>query len=310
MGARFSLRIGSALISLSLLALLAASCGTSQNQGLLPSPGTPIYRIGSSGLKQKLVSVPPGASAFTFAVMGDDRDDRLVYTEVETTLMNSSPLPQFVFNTGDLVADGGSGIEWFQFHEDSKIITDHVPLYPTVGNHDVGDDMEQTTYLHQFDPPANQLYYSFWHDHSLFIVLDANIPGQKEQITGDQLAWLQQTLDQNSAQAEHLFVFVHQPLFPVAEHKTDSMKPEDVAVLHPLFVSHHVDAVFSGHEHIYYRQEKDGITYITTGGGGAPLANFPSAYYHFVYLAVIGPAVYGWTVDLEGKTRDSFTFSR
>jgi len=309
MSNRRASRFGMLFPGIFLLALFAFHCGTSQDHSLLPGSGTPFFGQ-AFHLEQKLNDPSLPHPGFTFAVMGDNRDDRWVYTRVEQTLMNCTPLPSFVVNTGDMIANGGSGIEWFQFHEDSRIITDFVPLYPTVGNHDVAERADQETYQHQFGPPASNLYYSFWAHNSLFIVLDGCIPGQNGQITGDQLTWLEQTLDRNSATAEHIFIFIHQPLFPVAEHKKSSIKPENVAILHPLFVSHHVDAVFAGHEHIYYRQEKDGITYITTGGGGAPLASFPSAYYHFVYLAVIGPTVYGWTVDLEGKTRDSFSFSR
>ena len=39
----------------------------------------------------------------------------------------------------------------------------------------------------------------------------------------------------------------------------------------PLLEKHGVDIVFVGHEHVYERSFKDGITHVTTGGGGAPL---------------------------------------
>ena len=295
--------------TLLLLALFGIHCGTANDQSLSLSSGVPEF---GHGVKVKEIITSPTLPhpGFTFAVMGDSRDDRLTYTEIETTLMHSIPTPGFMVFTGDMITDGGSGIEWFQWEEDSKIITDHIPIYPVVGNHDVQDPGTQLTYQAQFGPPGNQLYYAFWQDHCLFIVLDGCIPGQKEQITGDQITWLQQTLAQDSPPAEHIFVFVHQPLFPVAEHKTDSLKPETVAILHPLFVSYKVDAVFAGHEHIYWHQIRDGVTYITTGGAGAPLASHAGNFYHFVYVAVAGTQVYGWTFDVEGHLRDSWTFTR
>ncbi|MBU1882292.1 hypothetical protein KKA08_09655, partial [bacterium] len=41
--------------------------------------------------------------------------------------------------------------------------------------------------------------------------------------------------------------------------------------LTPLFAEYGVDLVINGHNHSYERLEKEGITYIVTGGGGAPL---------------------------------------
>jgi hypothetical protein len=29
--------------------------------------------------------------------------------------------------------------------------------------------------------------------------------------------------------------------------------------------------IFGGHDHLYYRTKRDGIVYVVTGGGGAPL---------------------------------------
>lgn len=40
---------------------------------------------------------------------------------------------------------------------------------------------------------------------------------------------------------------------------------------HPVFVELGVDLVFSGHAHNYERIERDGVTYLVVGGGGANL---------------------------------------
>ena len=36
-------------------------------------------------------------------------------------------------------------------------------------------------------------------------------------------------------------------------------------------MKHGIKLVFQGHDHNYYHTVRDGITYIVTGGGGAPL---------------------------------------
>jgi hypothetical protein len=42
-------------------------------------------------------------------------------------------------------------------------------------------------------------------------------------------------------------------------------------LLDSLFQKHGVKLVFQGHDHLYYRTVRSGITYVVTGGGGAPL---------------------------------------
>ena len=44
-----------------------------------------------------------------------------------------------------------------------------------------------------------------------------------------------------------------------------------LAWMHPLFLEHRVSLVLCGHNHAYERFERDGLTYVTDGGGGALL---------------------------------------
>src|SRR5262249_61791186 len=48
-------------------------------------------------------------------------------------------------------------------------------------------------------------------------------------------------------------------------------QPELREMWTPIFERYGVDAVFSGHDHVYERSEKNGIRYFVSGGGGAPL---------------------------------------
>jgi hypothetical protein len=60
-----------------------------------------------------------------------------------------------------------------------------------------------------------------------------------------------------------------------------------------LLRAHHVDLVFSGHDHIYERGESGGIKYVVSGGGGSPLYGVSKiattrkaeAAYHYVEVA-------------------------
>ncbi|MEF8788283.1 MAG: hypothetical protein V5A84_04365, partial [Planctomycetota bacterium] len=53
---------------------------------------------------------------------------------------------------------------------------------------------------------------------------------------------------------------------------TFAEKPIELAHRHlvPLFAEHNVKVVFSGHDHLYERSQKDGVYYICQGMGGAP----------------------------------------
>ena len=55
-----------------------------------------------------------------------------------------------------------------------------------------------------------------------------------------------------------------------------------------LMVEQQVDFVFAGHIHAYAREERDGVTYVITGGAGAPLysSGHPQAFYHYLRVSI------------------------
>jgi predicted phosphodiesterase len=85
--------------------------------------------------------------------------------------------------------------------------------------------------------------------------------------------------------------------------------------LTPLFEQYGVDVVFAGHHHNYERNEVNGITYIVTGGGGAPLgvmeereptrATFAVAY-HVVMLEIDGDHLEATVFSVKGRVLDEF----
>ena len=54
---------------------------------------------------------------------------------------------------------------------------------------------------------------------------------------------------------------------------TQDLDTLDVELLEPILDRHDVQLVLAGHDHNYQRHEKNGVVYIVTGGGGAPLAS-------------------------------------
>ncbi len=160
-----------------------------------------------------------------------------------------------------------------------------VPLAAALGNHDRA--LPSSVLRATFGPP----YYSFNLGQCHFVVLDTQQPGQYGRIEGEQWAWLIDDLQQAQA-ARFIFVVMHQPLFPVSVHRGSSLDkyPRFRDRLHELFVRMRVTCVFHGHEHLYNRQERDGVTYVITGGGGAPLYadELRGGFYHYLRVDVTG----------------------
>ena len=112
-------------------------------------------------------------------------------------------------------------------------------------------------------------YYSFNRGAYHIILLDSEVPGESGRIAGRQLQWLKADLASHR-QALLTFVAVHEPLFPVDGHRGESLDqhPKERDALHQLFMEEGVDCVFSGHEHLFHRQQIGGVDYVINGGAG------------------------------------------
>jgi hypothetical protein len=109
------------------------------------------------------------------------------------------------------------------------------------------------------------------------------------------------------------FVFFHIPPYSSGGHGSDLNVRQTLA---PLFEQYGVTIVFNGHDHDYERSGANGVTYIVTGGGGAPLYpkvhdNPASIYfasvYHFVQITLSGDTLYGIAIGSDGTEFDHFT---
>jgi 3',5'-cyclic AMP phosphodiesterase CpdA len=260
-------------------------------------------------IAQKLAALEKINGKFTFVVLGDNRSGDDIYRKIVAQVMDRKP--DFVINTGDMIATPGHKEEWTKLWEMSKPIT--VPYFLAVGNHDAHPKvpLSEKTYKREVDLPGNELYYSFTTGNSLFIVLDSFMHEQQKMITGEQFAWLEGLLA--NTDKKHRFVFLHHPLFTEpgkGHHAGDSLDayPKDRDRLEALFVKYRVETVFAGHEHFYQRKTVDGITHIITGGGGAPmyLKEEEGGFYHFIRVTVDGDTVSAEVIDINGKLRDKF----
>jgi len=266
---------------------------------------------------------------FTFVAYGDTRSNPVAHAAVIAEIVNLHP--EFVLQSGDLVSDGRNPKQWAQFDEIEKPLhAAKIAYYPARGNHDLGT-YYPTHVTEPFDSGdrTHKLYYAFTRHYNRFIVVDSMQPYDPG---SPQYAWLVNELKRAQKTAVNTFVMFHEGPFSVGPH---GPTPEAQRFLHPLFVKYPPRAVICGHDHLYYRTTRDGVTYLVTGGGGAPPyrpenaqisipgdmfvkdvdslgrplsdADYAASIYHAIRLDVDGPRVTGTVLRPDGSVIDRFT---
>jgi 3',5'-cyclic AMP phosphodiesterase CpdA len=239
-------------LSFAALLLLTVACP----QAARP-PGTPPL----SG-----AATPAAHALLRFAAYGDTRDGHDVHRKIVEDVLSFHPA--LVLQTGDLVHHGNAADEWKIFDEITGAMRRQVPYYPARGNHDVAPEGYYEQRVTQPVLSGNKLYYSFEKGSLHFVAIDTQQPLDPE---SEQGRWLEADLAQAQGAGRFIIPFFHKAIFSIGPHAVEADVQALKPLLHPLFQRHGVRLVFEGHDHIYYRTVRDGITYVVTGGGGAPL---------------------------------------
>jgi 3',5'-cyclic AMP phosphodiesterase CpdA len=251
-------------LCLLVVTLLALSCSSSCQQK--KKVATP-----PSGTAPAIQSPPVPGYLFKMAIYGDTRSDpahgdgpHQVHRHIVNQVMTFSP--SLVLQTGDLVNRGTQPEEWQIFDDITAEMRQTVAYYPARGNHDVepGGDNFQRRVTHPI-LSGNKLYYAFEKENVHFIAIDTE---QSLNETDEQYRWLEDDLQKAAAAGKVIIPFFHKAIFSIGIHGSNMVLQ---TILHPLFVKYGVKVAFQGHDHNYYHTRRDGITYIVTGGGGAPL---------------------------------------
>ncbi|MDQ3284511.1 MAG: purple acid phosphatase [Actinomycetota bacterium] len=230
------------------------------------------YRVAGAQKTASFRTAPEGpGSCFTFAVVGDSGTGSKAQRAVAGLLERMRP--DLILHTGDVVYPKGDDADYDpKFFEPYRRIIESVPVYPSLGNHDVetknGAPYLNNFYLPHDDPESTGRYYSFDWGNAHFVALDSELYYDDD---GDdperQKVWLERDLSQTRQPWK--FVFFHRPPYSSSEHGSDLVVRED---LEPVLARHGVNLVFSGHDHDYERTVQImGVTYVVTGGGGKDL---------------------------------------
>lgn len=275
---------------------------------------------------------------FIFAILGDTQGFK-VNAKNGALRRSLSQIhkqnPSFIMAVGDLVSSCRGDRECDNKLNDwKKLVGEKFSrVYPAMGNHDRTEAEADASWQKAFELPQNgpegysELVYSFNFSNSHFIVLNSQKP-QWHQINDEQLGWLRNDLDKNTK--ENVFVFFHEPAWPVGSKIKESLdkEPQQRDKLWNILAEHDVTAVFSGHEHIYSRrkidqsvlpQVKNEVYQFIVGNTDTfrhskPKKNISVEQYyrnkHFVLVEVEGKNIAVKTYSIGGKLVDEFKFSK
>jgi len=209
---------------------------------------------------------------YRFAVFGDYGDTDLSGEKAVSALIHSWNV-DFILTIGDNVyapqtLDNAVGQQYHDYignYQGAYGAGSAINrFFPTLGNHEYNEN-NVTNYLNYFTLPDNERYYDFQVGPVHFFGLNSNKqePDGRSS-TSIQSQWMHATLDASNA-SFNVAYFHHTPYNPSGS--TTTMRWP--------FEPWGVDAVFAGHQHNYYRENRDDngdgvqLPYTTTGLGGA-----------------------------------------
>ncbi len=299
--------------------------------------------LGTSSLIIALTSGPAAATtspAINFIVFGDAGTGSAGQLALRDAMVTRSSEYQFGIMTGDgaypvgAVADYNA--KWFPVYgtlwqgsgqvPPSPTSLTPKPIWPTLGNHDY-DTAGAAGYRQIFALPTNgpasvveESFYTFDVGSVHFVSFDSHrLVAASFGTTAAEVAavesWLVTDLDANRDKVT--IVYDHHPAYTAGPHHGESEETSMRTKWFTLFAQHGVDALFSGHDHSYQRNNpQSGLTsYVTGGGGGALTAVTPQSYtaasmseYHFIKVSVSGCTISTVAVRTAGADVDPWSF--
>lgn len=206
----------------------------------------------------------PARDKIRFAVIGDWGTGDSETSQIAGLMAQThrSATLDFVIAAGDNIYPDGAGRRFSKNFEQpfSPLLNDRVSFHAVLGNHDVRDGRQDQIRYPLFNM-GGRSYYTLRKGDGLaeFFMLDST------DFDRQQAQWLEEALRASSAKWK-IAVF-HHPIY--SSGRMHGSSQELRRALEPLFVRYKINAVFSGHDHIYERiRPQQGIQYFVTGAGG------------------------------------------
>ena len=279
-------------------------------------PGKKIYycvNAENSEFRGSFFSAPQSSSRnIKFMAYGDTRSFPEVHdgvaSQMISTFENDQSFQSLVLSVGDIIGDGSKEIYWdTQFfdpqYKNIRKLLANVPYQACIGNHDLPGDLFKKYFSYPF---VEDYYWSFEYGPAHFVIFD-----QYKKFHYDfykEIEWLEKDL--SLSKKEWKFIILHMPGWSASCQNKDVQK-----LIQPLCEKYNVSIVFAGHSHFYSRAEVNGVTHITTGGGGAPLYKpkeglenvvKSAKLHHFCKIEIENKRLTFTAISSEGELIDSF----
>lgn len=232
-----------------------------------------------------------GTGSVTFVALGDSGTGSASQQQIASLIAGDAF--DLALHAGDVAygSAAGTGAASFQTTHD-WFFTPYSnwlrarPVFPSIGNHDSrAENANGQPYLGLFVLPGNgasatwpdhaERYYSFDYGPAHIVAIDTELAFLDPSRQAAQLAWLEADLAATTQPWK--IALLHRAPYSSGGENGSSLDVR--AALAPVFERHGVQLVLSGHEHDYERTvplkadapDPAGVTYVVTGGGGAPL---------------------------------------
>lgn len=273
---------------------------------------------------------PDEKTPWAFGILGDTQRNPEVTRKCAEGIF--ALRPNMMIHLGDVVDDGFAKHQWVsELFEPCSRLFAHVPSFPVIGNHEKNTHW----YYDYFSLPEPEYYYTFKYGNAQFFMIDSN----KDLSRGsEQYKWLEKELRRSKATWK--FAAHHHPCFSSDEDdygdKWKGKAPKGYAwgdknagQLVELYEKYGVDIAFAGHIHSYERtwpilqmsiNQKNGVRYIVSGGGGggleqaAPQRSWFTLHvqrgHHYCFASVHDRTIQFKAYDIEGRLFDTFELTK
>ena len=245
-----------------------------------------ILRLLSMALALFVSASLPAAEPFFFiqladpqlGMFADNKDFAQETANLEFAVATINRLhPAFVVISGDLVNKPGDSAQIREYDRIISRVNPAIPVYPVVGNHDIGNVPSPTdiaVYTNHFGPD----HYRFQHQRFLGIVLNSVIIHSPQQTTNqlaEQERWLEAELKQAHLDNDRqIVIFAHHPWFLKTADEPDqyfNIPKERRTRYLDWFREAGVKCLFSGHYHQDAVARDANLEAVVTGPVGKPL---------------------------------------
>jgi hypothetical protein len=239
------------------------------------SAAGPTFRIDDAQLPSTLTVITYGDQRFT-----DPSNTKQTNPRIRQWLVKqiASEHPAAIIMNGDVPLAGSDADDYAVFKRETQTWRDlKLRVFPALGNHEFHGDPEQCleNWWAAFPEMRNRRWYSAQLGSRIYLIaLDSDtslLPGS------DQSRWLEKQIADLPNSIDFVIISLHHP--PVADVQqhievNHNPRPNEIAIRDYLSktaaTSHARFLVSAGHIHNYERNVVDGVTYLVSGGGGAP----------------------------------------